>query len=154
MYKKIFILGQTANVIVNGKNIGIIGRIHPNMTDGKVFVSEINLSDLLEIKTGKMKYKEISKFPSIKKDIALVIDKNIEAETISKAINKAGGKNLSNVEIFDIYEGKGIEDGKRSIAFSLTFSSSDKTLTDEEINPAIDKIIEMAGKEFKAVLRG
>ena len=145
--------GQTADIIVNGKKVGIIGLVHPEISENKVFVSEINLSNLLEIKTGKMKYKEISKFPSIKKDIALVVDKNIESLEIAKVIKKAGGSNLSNIEIFDVYEGKGIEKGKRSIAFSLTFSNSDKTLTDEEINPILEKIVDMTEKEFKAELR-
>lgn len=100
-----------------------------------------------------MKYKEISKFPSIKKDIALVVDKNIEAQSISNTLKKAAGNKLDNIEIFDIYEGKGIEEGKRSIAFSLTFTSFEKTLTDEEINPILEKIIQIAEKEFKAELR-
>ena len=101
-----------------------------------------------------MKYKEISKFPSIKKDIAVVVDKNIESLEIAKAIKKAGGSNLVNVEIFDVYEGKGIEDGKRSLAFSLTFTAFDKTLADEEINPLLEKIIKTLEEQFKATLRG
>ncbi len=145
--------GQTADIIVNGKKLGIIGLLHPNVASEKVYVFEINLSALLDIKTGKMKYKEISKFPSIKKDIALVVDKDVESLSIVKAIKKACGSNLSYVEAFDVYEGKGIEDGKRSIAYSLTFSSQDKTLTDEEINPLLEKIVEVCEKEFKAELR-
>ncbi len=145
--------GQTADIIVNGKKYGIIGLIHPNICAEKVFVCEINLSKLLELKTGKMKYKEISKFPSIKKDLSLVVDKNIEGLEIAKTIKKAAGGYLTNVEIFDVYEGKGIEEGKRSIAFSLTFSSQEKTLTDEEINPAIEKVINLVEKEYRAELR-
>ena len=83
-----------------------------------------------------MKYKEISKFPNIKKDLSIVVDKNIESLDIAKLIKKTGGSNLTNVEVFDVYEGKGIEEGKRSLAFSLTFGSQDKTLTDDEINPS------------------
>lgn len=123
------------------------------MTTHAVFVFEINLDELLAIKTGKPKYKEISKFPSIKKDIALVFEKEILAETVAKIIKKACGSNLSQIEIFDVYEGKGIEEGKKSVAYSLTFSASDRTLTDEEINPLLDKIVEMTAKEFKATLR-
>jgi len=145
--------GQTADVIVNGKKYGIMGLIHPSVCEEKVFVCEINLSKLLELKTGKMKYKEISKFPSINKDLSLVVDKNIEGLEIAKTIKNAAGKYLTNVEIFDVYEGKGIEEGKRSIAFSLTFSSQEKTLTDEEINPAIEKAINLIEKEYKAELR-
>lgn len=100
-----------------------------------------------------MKYKDISKFPSIKKDIALVVDKNIEAEKIVNAAKKAAGNKLEDIEVFDVYEGKGIEEGKKSLAFSLNFTSFDKTLTDEEINPILEKIIETCEKEFKAELR-
>lgn len=145
--------GQIADIIVNGKKYGVMGLIHPNVAEDKVFVCEINLSKLLELKTGKMKYKEISKFPSIKKDLSLVVDRTIEGLEIAKVIKKAAGGELTNVEIFDIYEGKGIPEGKRSIAFSLTFGSQDRTLTDEEINPSIEKVIAAVEKEFKAELR-
>lgn len=114
---------------------------------------EINLDKLLEIKTGKPKYKEISKFPTVKKDIALVVDKKVESFELAKAIKKVSGNNLKEIKVFDVYEGKGIEVGKKSLAYSLTFSSSDKTLTDEEINPILDKIAMMASKEFSAELR-
>ena len=145
--------GQTADIIVNGKKYGVMGLLHPEVSENKVFVCEINLSKLLELKTGKMKYKEISKFPNIKKVLSIVVDKNIESLDIAKLIKKTGGSNLTNVEVFDVYEGKGIEEGKRSLAFSLTFGSQDKTLTDDEINPVIEKIIAMTEKEFKAELR-
>ncbi len=145
--------GQIADIIVNGKKYGVIGLIHPQVSENKVFVIEINLSKLFELKTGKMKYKEISKFPSIKKDLSIVASKSIEASELVKAIKKAGGSNLSKVEVFDVYEGKGIEDGKRSIAFSLEFSSNDKTLTDEEINPMLEKVIESLEKNYNANLR-
>ncbi len=108
---------------------------------------------MLEIKTGKPKYKEISKFPAVKKDIALVVDKKIEALELVKTIKKACGSNIKDIEIFDVYEGKGIEEGKKSLAYSLTFSSQEKTLTDEEINPLLDKIAVATNKEFGATLR-
>ena len=145
--------GQTADIIVNGKKYGIMGLLHPEVTENKVFVCEINLSKLFELKTGKMKYKEISKFPGSKKDLSIVVDKNIESLNIAKVMKKAGGNNLTSVEAFDVYEGKGIEEGKKSLAFSLTLGSQDKTLTDEEINPAIEKIIKAVEKEFGAELR-
>ncbi len=108
---------------------------------------------MLEIKTGKPKYKEISKFPSVKKDIALVVDKEVDSLSLAKAIKKACGSNLKDVEVFDVYEGAGVDRGKKSLAYSLTFSSQDKTLTDEEINPLLEKIVELTGKEFGAILR-
>ena len=81
--------GQIADITIQNKNIGIVGLLHPDVSQNKVYVCEINLSELLDIKTGKMKYKEISKFPSIKKDIALVVGKNIESISIARAIKKA-----------------------------------------------------------------
>ena len=135
------------------KNLELSGKIHPSIVNEDVFAFEINIDKLLELKTGKPKYKEISKFPSIKKDIALVVDKNVEAIALAKVIKKACGNNLKDIEIFDVYEGKGIEDGKKSLAYSLTFSSQDKTLTDDEINPLFEKIIVAAGKEFGGMLR-
>lgn len=128
--------------------------MHPEVTNEDVFVCEINVDKLLEIKTGKPKYKEISKFPSVKKDIALVVDKEVDSLSLAKAIKKACGANLKDVEVFDVYEGAGVDRGKKSLAYSLTFSSQDKTLTDEEINPLLEKIVEVTGKEFGAILRG
>lgn len=145
--------GQTAEIIVSGKSCGILGKIHPELTEHDVFTFEINLDELLEMKTGKPRYKEISKFPSIKKDIALVFDKEILAETVGKTIKKVCGSYLSQIEIFDVYEGKGIKEGKKSVAYSLTFSLQDRTLTDEEINPLLEKITVVAQKEFGAALR-
>lgn len=127
--------------------------MHPEVTNEDVFVCEINIDRLLEIKTGKPKYKEISKFPSVKKDIALVVDKEVDSLSLAKAIKKACGANLKDVEVFDVYEGAGVDRGKKSLAYSLTFSSQDKTLTDEEINPLLEKIVELTGKEFGAILR-
>ena len=118
-----------------------------------MYVIEINIDKLIELKTGKPKYKEISKFPSISKDIALVVNKDIESEKLAKTIKKACGSNLKEIQVFDVYEGKGIEDGKKSIAYAFTFSSQDKTLTDDEIKPILDKIVEMTAKEFGAELR-
>ena len=114
---------------------------------------EINLDKLLDKKVGKMKYKEISKYPSVKKDIAVVVEKDIEAQSIAIAIKKAAGKLLLSSNVFDVYEGIGIEPGKKSIAYSLEFGSQDRTLTDEEIAETIEKIVTALEKEFKAELR-
>ena len=132
---------QTADISVNNDIVGIVGKLNPLLEKDDVFVLEINLSKLLDKKTGNMKFKEISKFPSISKDLAIVIDKNITSDEIGKVIKKASGSLLTNIEIFDVYEGKGIPKEKRSIAYSLSFGTLDRTLTDEEINNIMDKII-------------
>lgn len=145
--------GQTAQISVNNDVVGIIGRIHPAISKENVYVFEIDLDKLLAKKVGKMKYKEISKYPSVNKDLALVVDKNITSKEIEMNIKKAGGSLLTNIKVFDVYEGIGIPEGKKSVAYALTFEKSDRTLTDEEINNAMDKIIELVEKKMNATLR-
>lgn len=145
--------GQSALISVNNDIVGIMGRVHPTLENDNVFVFEIDLDKLLDKKVGKMKYKEFSKFPSIKKDLAVVVDKDVTSEQIGIWIKKAAGSNLSNIEVFDVYTGKGIEENKKSIAYSLTFEKMDRTLTDEEINQSLEKIIEVLDKKLGATLR-
>ena len=141
---------QTAQISVNNDIVGIIGKLHPNCTKDNVYVLEINLDKLLEKKTGKMKYKEISKFPSVKKDLAVVIDKDITSEEITKQIKKLAGNLLLGSKIFDVYTGENIEESKKSIAYSLEFGAADRTLTDDEINAILEKII--AGLEKQGAI--
>ena len=141
---------QTAQISVNNDIVGIIGKLHPNCTKDNVYVLEINLDKLLEKKTGKMKYKEISKFPSVKKDLAVVIDKDITSEEIAKQIKKLAGNLLLGNKIFDVYTGENIEENKKSIAYSLEFGAADRTLTDDEINAILEKII--AGLEKQGAI--
>ena len=145
--------GQTADISVNNDIVGMVGKIHPAIEKDDVFVLEINLSKLTAKRTGKMKFKEISKYPSISKDLAIVVDKKISADEIGKIIKKAAGSLLTNTEIFDVYEGVGIPKDKRSIAYSLSFGTTDRTLTDEEINNIMNKVIEVLnrmGAELRA----
>ena len=145
--------GQSAIINVNGTDIGLIGKVHPSITNEDVYVLEINLDELLQKKVGKMKYKEISKFPGIKKDLAFVVDKNVISKDIEKVIKSAGGSLLTNIEVFDVYTGINIGIDKKSIAYSLTFEDMKKTLTDDEINNIINKIIETVSKKCGAEIR-
>ena len=133
--------GQSAVISVNNDTVGIIGKVHPRVTKDDVYILEIDLDKLLAKKVGKMKYKEISKFPTIKKDLAVIMPKNMTAAEVGMKIKKSAGSNLESYEVFDMYTGAGIEEGMKSIAYSLTFGKLDRTLTDEEINSTLDKII-------------
>ena len=145
--------GQSAVINVNGTDIGMIGKVHPNVTKEDVYVLEINLDELFKKKVGKMKYKEISKFPSIKKDIAFVVDKSLTSKEIEKVIKNAGGSLLTEIEVFDVYTGAIIGLDKKSIAYSLTFSDNKKTLTDEVVNGLMEKVMENVCKKFSAEIR-
>jgi phenylalanyl-tRNA synthetase beta chain len=133
--------GQSAVISVNNDIVGVIGKVHPKVSKEDVYILEIDLDKLLAKKVGKMKYKEISKFPNIKKDLAVIMPKNMTAAEVGMKIKKSAGSNLESYEVFDVYTGTGIEEGMKSIAYSLTFGKMDRTLTDEEINQALDKII-------------
>ena len=145
--------GQSALISVNNDIVGLIGKIHPSVESEDVYILEIDLDKLLSKKVSKMKYKEISKYPEVKKDIAIIVDNKVTSKEIEVNIKKAGGSLLSESEVFDIYTGKGIPEGKKSLAYSLTFASQNRTLTDDEINKAVEKIIERLEKELKAELR-
>lgn len=142
--------GASANIILNGKNIGIIGKVHPNVTKEDIYLMEIDLDLLSGLGVKKLEYQEISKYPSITKDVAFIFDKEIKNEEIIEAIKKIAGKMLVNVELFDLYE---IDEKTRSLAYKLIFSSSDATLTDEEIMPIFEKVISGIQDKFKATLR-
>ena len=144
---KTFHPGQSAAISVNNDIVGYIGRTHPAFCKDAVYAMEINLDKLLDKKTGKMKYKEISKFPSIKKDLAIVVDKNVQSQEIAGIIKKAAGSLLLGTQIFDVYQGEGLEENKKSLAYSLEFGANDRTLTDEEINAVIEKVISSIEKQ-------
>ena len=145
--------GQSAVISVNNDIVGIIGKIHPKVEKDDVYVLEIDLDRLLSKRVGKMKYKEISKFPNIKKDLSIVVGKKISAQEIGMKIKKLAGSLLESSEVFDIYTGTGIEEDKKSISFALTFGKGDRTLTDDEINEVMNKIIAGLEKDIKAELR-
>ena len=143
---------QSADIIVNGKKVGILGKLHPNMAKD-AYAFEINLSILKDIRVGSIKFKEINKFPTIEKDMAFIVNKNTLSEEISKEIKKAGGKLVTNVSIFDIYIGDNIGKDNKSIAFKVTFEDYNKTLTDEEVMPIFNKIIDNVENKFNAKIR-
>ncbi len=145
--------GQTAEISVNNDIVGIIAKLHPSICKEAVFVMEINLDKLLAKKVGKIKYKEISKFPNVKKDVAFVVNKNMNSKEIEMVIKKAGGNLLTNIEVFDIYTGENVGENEKSIAYSLTFNDTKKTLTDEEVAEVFDKIIVTVTSKCNAKLR-
>ena len=145
--------GQSASIILNNIKIGIIGKVHPSVTKDDIYVLEINLDKMFTFRVKQMQYKEISKFPGIKKDLAFVVDKKITAQEVMTAIKKAGGRLVTDIKVFDVYEGENVETGKKSIAFSLTFEDATKTLSDEEVMTVFNRIIEEVENKLKVRVR-
>jgi len=138
--------GQSAVIVLQGKEIGVIGRLHPNVTKDPVFVFEINLDKLLVNKVSTIKMKEISKFLPMTKDLAFILDKNTPSKKIEDIIKKAGGKLLNSIKVFDVYTGENVSENEKSIAYKLEFLDNTKTLTEDEVMPIFNKIIEEVEK--------
>ncbi|WP_088006603.1 phenylalanine--tRNA ligase subunit beta [Indiicoccus explosivorum] len=137
--------GRTAFVLKDGERIGIIGQVHPAEQKARdlkeTYVLELNLQALLAEEAAPLLYTPVPRFPSISRDIALVLDQATEAAAIEAVIRGAGGRLLKDVRVFDVYEGKNMEPGKKSVAFSLVYFDPEKTLTDEEVTEAHDRVL-------------
>ena len=144
--------GMSAKVYLDRKEIGIIGRVHPSLTKDEIYICEISM-DKLMVNTKPIKYKEVSKYPSVIKDLAFVVSKDVLSKDIMEIIKKSGGRLLTDINVFDVYTGENVENDKKSIAYSLTFNDPTKTLTEEEINTLFEKIIKDVESKTDAKLR-
>lgn len=145
--------GRSANIIVDNEIIGYLGQIHPNINKKEIYVFELSLDKLMNKRVRNIKFKEIPKYPSINKDVAFIVNKNISSIDIEKVIKKVSGRLLTEVNVFDVYEGENIGKDKKSIAYSLTFQDPNKTLTDEEVTVIFNKIIEEVKKQIGGEVR-
>lgn len=150
--------GKTANIKVGKDVIATLGEIHPRVSDnyglkGEIYVAEIWLDKLVKYGKINKKYTEVAKFPAVERDIAMVIDENVEVGNIEKAIQKKGKKILEEIQLFDVYRNEKLGESKKSVAYSLKFRSNDRTLTDEEINQTMEEIIKELEDNLGAELR-
>lgn len=138
--------GRQALVKANNKVIGTFGEIHPTVAasygiETRVYVAEIKLDVLLGIEKRKTTYKPLPKFPAVERDFAMLVDADIPVGTLEKAISSGAGRLLEKIELFDVYQGAQIPDGKKSVAYSVWLRSADSTLSDKEIDEVNAKII-------------
>ena len=145
--------GISAKILLDREEIGIIGRVHPSYMKDEVYVCEISMTKLYNKKTKQLKYKEISKYPGIEKDLAFVVNKETTSEEIVGVIKKSGGRLLTNIDVFDVYVGENVEPGKKSIAYSLKFEDPSRTLTEDEVMQVFNKIINDVTTKLDAKLR-
>ena len=138
--------GRQADVIYDGKTIGYLGELHPQVADNysikdRVYVAVIDMPEIVALASFDRKYEGIAKFPAVARDISMVMKKNILAGEVEKIFDAKGGKYLESYELFDIYEGAQIKSGYKSLAYSLTFRAKDKTLEEADYMPAMEKIL-------------
>lgn len=151
--------GKSAKLILKGTEIGYLGELHPDLSEKleiskKLFVLEIDLDQTAAIsKEQRKSFKPLPKFPSVRRDIALIIDEAIPVGGILDEIDKVGSSLIEDAAIFDVYKGEHVEEGKKSVAVSLHLRASDKTLTEEEINKVQEKTLKKLGLALGTELR-
>ncbi len=149
--------GRQALVKANNKEIGVFGEVHPAVAaaygiEERVYVAEIKLDILLQIEKRKTTYKPLPKFPAVERDFAMLVDVDLPVGNIEKAISSGAGRLLEKIELFDVYQGSQIPEGKKSVAYSVWLRSQESTLTDTEIddvNAKIIKKLESIGAELR-----
>lgn len=138
--------GRQANIIYDGKVIGYLGEVHPDVADNykigeKTYLAILDMPSVLPYASYNRKYEGIAKYPAVTRDISMVVPKSIMVGQIEDMIEQRGGKILESYELFDIYEGAQILAGHKSVAYSITFRAGDRTLEDKEVNKVMEKIL-------------
>lgn len=138
--------GVSAEYTIDGKRVALFGEVHPQVSKAydlakETFIFEIDLQAIMEIARKGIKYQEISKFPGMSRDLAVVAPKTLKCSEIEAMINQRGGKLLQTVRLFDVYEGEHIAENYRSLAYNLYFQAMDHTLEEQEVESAIKKVL-------------
>lgn len=150
--------GKTAALYIKKDLVGILGEIHPDVADNyeveeRCYVAELNLDLLYSNAKLDKKYKSLPKFPAVSRDMAILVDDSVLVQDIEDTMKKQGGNMLESVKLFDVYKGSQIPEGKKSIAYALSYRLENKTLTDEEVNKVHDKILRALEHKLGAQLR-
>jgi len=150
--------GRCADVYVGARRIGVFGQIHPLVAqnygvDAELYCAELDFGQLMCAKGADAEYVALPKFPAVTRDIAVVCDEAVTVGQLQAAIRKGGKALLRDVALFDIYRGKGVAEGKKSVAFNLTLRADDRSLTGEEADADVKAILESLETECGAVLR-
>lgn len=154
----VFHPGRTAKLLVRRKPAGCFGEVHPGVAeqygiDAKVYLAELDLGLLYEAAKTDKKYKSLPKYPAVARDIAMLIEDTVTVGDIEKVILKSGGELLSEIALFDVYKGKQVPEGLKSVAYSLLYRHEGKTLTDVEVNKVHDNIVKQLKDKLNAQLR-
>ena len=148
--------GQSARILNGDEQVGLMGALHPQLVadldlNGPVFVFELALAKICQ---GQLpRFEELSRYPEVRRDIALVVDRTVLAEDLLSCIRAEAGAHLKNLRLFDVYEGKGIDPHRKSMAIGLTLQDSSRTLTDDEVNAVMDRVLQSLEQGFNATLR-
>lgn len=148
--------GQSAAINYRGETVGYVGTIHPSLQKKMgfaqpIYLFEVKLSAITD--TELPKFTEMSKFPELRRDLAVLVARDIEASAVLEAVQEVAGDELHNLRLFDIYEGKGIDLKEKSLALGLTYQHSSRTLNESEVNASVDRVVNLLQQRFGATLR-
>ena len=149
--------GRQARAVIDGDTVAVFGEIHPDIAekygiDTRVYTAEVSLEPLYSSVKPQPVYKPLPKFPAVTRDLSLVCDRSTPVAELDKAIRSVKSSIIEDVKLFDVYEGDRIDPDKKSVAYSLMLRSDDRTLTDDECNSVVNKVIDALSK-IGAVLR-
>ncbi|MBQ5485237.1 MAG: phenylalanine--tRNA ligase subunit beta, partial [Lachnospiraceae bacterium] len=149
--------GRQAKICYDGAVLGFLGEIHPIVASNygikdRVYVAVIDMPQVVANANFVKKYTGIANFPASSRDVSLVVPKDVLAGQIEDVFAKEGGEYLESYELFDVYEGAQVLSGHKSLSYSLTFRAKDRNLSDDDVNPAMDRIIKALG-ELNVALR-
>ena len=149
--------GRTAKIYVNDELVGLIGEVHPSLAKElkikPTYVFELDLQKLIALPKNAETYVPVSKYPEVTRDIALLVPNEITNDQIVESIKQNGGRFLADIKLFDLYQGEKIDDGFKSLAYTLVYRSSEGTLSDDEINQAFDKVVKKLQEELEVTVR-
>jgi len=148
--------GQSGVISVKNEEIGFIGAVHPGICrdldlPDQVYVAQLHLSPLLERRTSS--FTEVSRFPEVRRDLAVLVDRDIPVQNLLDVVREAAKSYLINLKVFDVYSGEGIDPQRKSVALGLTFCAKSRTLTDLEISESVARVVTALGTRFQAELR-
>ena len=149
---------RSATVEIAGEPAGVIGELHPRVAQrldlpARVAIFELDVASLARNAARRTTYRDIPRYPPIRRDLAFILDASTPAADVRSALEQAGGEFVGSVLLFDVFEGPPLSEGKRSLAFSIDFRSSERTLTDEEADRAVAAMVERLSRDFGATLR-
>ena len=144
--------GISANILLDRKKVGYLGKVHPLVSKDDIYILELSI-DKLMAKTKPVKFKPASKYPAVNKDVAFIVNKSIPSSEIEDIIKKAAGRLLTDIKVFDVYEGDKLKETEKSVAYSLTFQDLNRTLTEEEVTNLFEKVIKNVCEKLDAKLR-
>lgn len=145
--------GRSCALLIDREVVGYFGQVHPTECKKEIYVFELDVLKIMSHKVRMMKYKEISKYPAIHKDLAFIVDQKVTSKEIMDVLKHIGGRMVTHIDVFDVYTGENVGENEKSIAYSITFEDATRTLTDEEVMKVFNKMIAEVESKLNAKVR-